>query len=76
MTNEHILRAFDRDLEAVQAMIMKMGGLVETALAAVVEEDAPLLGEAADLLYHLIVLLQARGLSLDDVRAVLDTRRG
>jgi phosphate transport system protein len=33
MTNEHIARAFDRDLEAVQAIIMKMGGLVETALA-------------------------------------------
>ena len=33
MSNEHILRAFDRDLEAVQAMILKMGGLVETALA-------------------------------------------
>jgi phosphate transport system protein len=32
MSNEHITRAFDRDLEAVQAMIMKMGGLVETAL--------------------------------------------
>lgn len=32
MSNEHIARAFDRDLEAVQAMIMKMGGLVETAL--------------------------------------------
>ena len=33
MSNEHIARAFDRDLEAVQAMIMRMGGLVETALA-------------------------------------------
>jgi phosphate transport system protein len=33
MSNEHILRAFDRDLEAVQAMIMKMGGLVEVALS-------------------------------------------
>ena len=32
MSNEHILRAFDRDLEAVQAMIMKMGGLVEAAI--------------------------------------------
>ena len=32
MSNEHIARAFDRDLEAVQAMIMRMGGLVETAL--------------------------------------------
>lgn len=32
-TNQHILRAFDRDLEAVQALIMKMGGLVEAALS-------------------------------------------
>jgi phosphoribosyl-ATP pyrophosphohydrolase/phosphoribosyl-AMP cyclohydrolase len=35
---------------------------VEVALAAVVEDDAALLGEAADLLYHLTVLLRARGL--------------
>jgi phosphate transport system protein len=28
----HIMSAFDRDLEAVQAIIMKMGGLVETAI--------------------------------------------
>lgn len=33
ITDQHILRAFDRDLEAVQAMIMKMGGLVEAQLA-------------------------------------------
>ena len=33
MKDPHIVRSFDRDLEAVQAMIMKMGGLVETALA-------------------------------------------
>jgi phosphate transport system protein len=33
MNNEkHIASAFDRDLESVQAMIMKMGGLVEDAL--------------------------------------------
>lgn len=29
----HIASAFDRDLEAVQALIMKMGGLVEQAIA-------------------------------------------
>ena len=29
---QHIASAFDRDLEAVQAMIMKMGGLVEAAI--------------------------------------------
>ncbi|MFV0493216.1 MAG: phosphate signaling complex protein PhoU [Pseudorhodobacter sp.] len=33
MTNEpHIASAFDRDLEAIQAMMLKMGGLVESAL--------------------------------------------
>jgi phosphate transport system protein len=30
--NRHILSAFDRDLEGIQAMIMKMGGLVETQI--------------------------------------------
>jgi phosphate transport system protein len=33
LKDPHISRAFDRDLEAVQAMIMKMGGLVEAALS-------------------------------------------
>ena len=32
MSTAHILTAFDRDLEAAQAMVMRMGGLVETAL--------------------------------------------
>jgi phosphate transport system protein len=33
----HILSAFDRDLEAVQALVMRMGGLVETALLEAAE---------------------------------------
>ena len=49
---------------------------LETALAAVVEDDEALLGETADLLYHAIVLLRARGLSLADALAVLAKRRG
>jgi phosphoribosyl-ATP pyrophosphohydrolase/phosphoribosyl-AMP cyclohydrolase len=40
---------------------------VETALAAVAQDDAALRGEAADLIYHLLVLLRARGLSTFDV---------
>ena len=32
MNEQHIASAFDRDLEAIQAMIMKMGGLVEAAI--------------------------------------------
>ncbi|NVO22939.1 phosphate signaling complex protein PhoU [Donghicola sp. C2-DW-16] len=31
--NQHIVSAYDRDLEGVQALIVKMGGLVETAIA-------------------------------------------
>ena len=47
---------------------------VETALAAVTADDAALRGEAADLVYHLLVLLRARGLAWDDVRAELAHR--
>ena len=47
---------------------------VETALAAVAQDDAALLGEAADLFFHLTVLLRARGLGLVDVVAVLRDR--
>lgn len=47
---------------------------VETALAAVVQDDAALLGEAADLVFHLTVLLRSRGLGLADVEAVLRGR--
>ena len=47
---------------------------VETALAAVAQDDAALLGEAADLFFHLTVLLRARGLGLADVVAVLRDR--
>lgn len=47
---------------------------VEAALAAVAQGDAELLGEAADLLFHLTVLLRARGLSLADAARVLAER--
>ncbi len=32
MNEQHILSAFDRDLETVQALVMKMGGMVESAI--------------------------------------------
>ncbi|WP_109471257.1 bifunctional phosphoribosyl-AMP cyclohydrolase/phosphoribosyl-ATP diphosphatase HisIE [Ornithinimicrobium cavernae] len=49
---------------------------VETALAAVAQEDPDLVGESADLLYHLLVLLRSRGLGLADVEAELRRRHG
>lgn len=47
---------------------------VETALAAVGRDKAGLASEAADLLYHLLVLLEVRGVALDDVMAELERR--
>lgn len=47
---------------------------VETALAGVGEDDEALLDEAADLLFHLLVLLRARGACLADLTAKLAAR--
>ncbi|MBU3017935.1 bifunctional phosphoribosyl-AMP cyclohydrolase/phosphoribosyl-ATP diphosphatase HisIE [Paraglaciecola agarilytica] len=47
---------------------------VETALAATVKDLDELKNESADLLYHLLVLLQASDLSLSDVVEVLQAR--
>jgi phosphoribosyl-ATP pyrophosphohydrolase/phosphoribosyl-AMP cyclohydrolase len=47
---------------------------VETALAAVTRDDAGLVGECADLLFHLLVLLKARGLPLASVIDELQSR--
>jgi phosphoribosyl-ATP pyrophosphohydrolase len=48
---------------------------VETALAAVAEDRDRLIAEAADLLYHLFVVLEARSVSLAEVEALLETRQ-
>ncbi|MEM9733333.1 MAG: phosphoribosyl-ATP diphosphatase [Pseudomonadota bacterium] len=49
---------------------------VETVIAAIAEDDDALIGEAADLLYHLLVLLKMRNISLDEVLATLESRTG
>ena len=47
---------------------------VETALAAVGEDREHLIAEAADLIYHLFVVLEARGVRLAEVEAALAAR--
>ena len=47
---------------------------VEVVIAGVSQDDVALKGEAADLIYHLLVLLEARGVALSDVLAVLEQR--
>ena len=49
---------------------------VETVIAACSGDDAAIVPEAADLMFHLLVLLADAGLSLDDVRAQLARREG
>ena len=48
----------------------------ETVIAGVSQDDTALTGEAADLLYHLLVLLEVREVPLDDVLAELESRMG
>jgi phosphoribosyl-ATP pyrophosphohydrolase len=47
---------------------------VEAAIAAISEDKDRLIGEAADVLYHLLVVLHARGIALDEVEAELGAR--
>ncbi len=47
---------------------------VETVIAAVGNDRSHLIAESADLLYHLLVLLKARGVTMADVEAELARR--
>jgi phosphoribosyl-ATP pyrophosphohydrolase len=47
---------------------------VEAVIAAVAEDEAALTAEAGDVLYHLLVMLRARNISLDAVMAELEKR--
>ena len=49
---------------------------VEAVVAALDGDDKGLVGEAADVLFHLLVLLNARGVPLADVMAELTRREG
>ena len=65
-------KLFDGGIRRIAQKVGEEG--VETALAAVAQGDEELLGEAADLVFHLTVALRARGLSLADVAKVLVAR--
>ena len=67
-------KLFDAGIARIAQKVGEEG--VETALAAVTADDDALRGEAADLTYHLLVLLRARGMGWDDVRAELARRAG
>lgn len=58
-------KLFERGIAHIAQKVGEEG--VETALAAVTRDDSGLIEESADLVFHLIVLLRARGLSIDAV---------
>lgn len=70
--DSYTTRLFDAGVRRIAQKVGEEG--VETALAAVAQDETALLGESADLLYHLTVLLRARGLSLADAVDVLRQR--
>jgi phosphoribosyl-ATP pyrophosphohydrolase len=47
---------------------------VEAVIAVTHEDRDHVIGEAADVLYHLLVMLHVRGVSLGEVEALLETR--
>ena len=62
--------------EGVQRVAQKFGEeAVELALAAAAGDPRAVRAEAADVLYHLLVLLEAAGVSLSEVLAELRSRR-
>ena len=67
-------RLFEAGIKRISQKVGEEG--VETALAATSGDIEELVNESADLLYHLLVLLRASGLTLADVTAVLQARHG
>src|SRR5438105_7941996 len=49
---------------------------VETVIAAIENDRGHLIAESADLIFHLLVLLKSRGVTLQDVEAALAQRTG
>ena len=58
--------------------IAKKGGeeAVETAIAAAKEDRQEIIGEIADVIYHILVLMADQDITLEDVQKELVSRRG
>lgn len=68
----YVAKLAERGVGYVAQKVVEEAG--ETIVAALERKDDEMLGEAADLLFHLTVLLRARGLDLDQVAQVLEGR--
>jgi phosphoribosyl-AMP cyclohydrolase / phosphoribosyl-ATP pyrophosphohydrolase len=70
--DSYTVRLLDRGLAKVAQKVGEEA--VETVVAGTVEDDQRLAEESADLLYHLLVLLAARGVGFDRVLRALEAR--
>jgi len=70
--NSYTARLYSKGPQRIAQKVGEEG--VEVALAGAGEADAALIGESADLLFHLMVLLRSRNLSLEQVVAELESR--
>jgi phosphoribosyl-ATP pyrophosphohydrolase/phosphoribosyl-AMP cyclohydrolase len=70
--NSYTTTLFNAGISRIAQKIGEEG--VEVALAAIEKNNAEICGEIADLLFHVLVLLKAKNLSLSDVIDVLKQR--
>jgi phosphoribosyl-ATP pyrophosphohydrolase/phosphoribosyl-AMP cyclohydrolase len=62
--------------KGIDKMAQKVGEeAVETVIEALRSNDELFLNESADLLFHYLILLQAKGYNLDDVLKILESRK-
>lgn len=70
--SSYVASLFSKGSEKIAQKVGEEG--VELALASVT--DGKVISEAADLLFHMMILLSDKGFSLDDVAAELASREG
>ncbi len=70
----YVAQLFARGRETIAQKVGEEA--VETIIAALTGDQAKLTSEAADLLSHLMILLEDGGVSIDDVLSELDLREG
>ncbi|MGE5510667.1 MAG: phosphoribosyl-ATP diphosphatase [Bacteroidota bacterium] len=77
--NESAAKSYTRQLldAGPERCARKLGEeAVETVIAAIGQGDEALKAEAADLIYHLLVLLESRGVAFEQVLQLLESRMG
>lgn len=71
-SNSYVVSLFKKGMPKIAQKVGEEA--VETVIEAMSNQDSLLLNESADLVFHLMILLQARGFSLTDVAGILEDR--